>query len=159
MQIKVKKLHPTAELPIKATEHANGYDLTATNVDVDDYGNYVVHTHIAVEIPVGFVGLLFPRSSISKYPLRLANSVGVIDSDYRGEIMLKFKKDMDVQVSEFRKRYPELMSGKTQPSPCYNAFERCGQLLIVKAEIIDFVESDELSETARGDGGFGSTGA
>lgn len=144
MQIKVKKLHTSAHLPIKATEHANGYDLTCTDAGTDLYGNYVVHTDIAVEIPVGFVGLLFPRSSISKTDCRLANSVGVIDSDYRGEVVFKFRG--------------QTTATNWREAP-YKANERCGQLLIVKAEIIDFVEADELSETVRGTGGFGSTGA
>lgn len=147
MQIKVKKLKPEATLPIKATEHSNGYDLTVIGTDFDGL-NHVIHTGIAVEIPIGYVGLIFPRSSISKKHAMLSNSVGVIDSDYRGEVIAKFRSYnyAENQTVEF--------SGK---SP-YTVGERCCQLLIVKAEIVDFTEASELSETARGDGGFGSTG-
>ena len=94
---------------------------------------------LAVEIPEGHVGLLFPRSSVYKSGLTLTNSVGVIDSGYRGEIMMKF------QVSSI--------------SNMYKVGDRVGQLLIVPYPQVEFEEVDELSSTERGKGGYGSTGA
>jgi dUTP pyrophosphatase len=94
-------------------------------------------TGIAIEIPQGYVGLLFPRSSVSKTVLTLSNSVGVIDSGYRGSIMFKF-------------RYPE-------EGPVYEVGDRVGQIIIMPYPQISFEEVEELSETERGEGGFGST--
>ena len=93
MIIKVKKLHPDAVIPTYAKHGDAAMDLYATSVDYDKYGNLVCHTGLALEIPEGHVGLLFPRSSISKTALTLRNSVGVVDSGYRGEVMLKFDRE------------------------------------------------------------------
>ena len=115
-------------------------DLYATEVIKDKYGNYVYLTGVALEIPLGFVGLLFPRSSVSKTSLSLANSVGVVDSSYRGEIMLKFRHTGEA-------------------NPFYRAGDRVGQIMIMPYPKIEFIEAKELSTTDRGDGGFGSTGS
>ena len=115
-------------------------DLYAAEAMEDKYGNYVYLTGIALEIPAGFVGLLLPRSSVSKTSMALANSVGVIDSGYRGEIMLKYR-----QVGD--------------KNPIYRAGDRVGQLMIIPYPKVEFIEADELSTTDRGSGGFGSTGS
>ena len=96
-------------------------------------------TGIAVEIPPGYVGLLFPRSSVCKTGLSLANGVGVIDQDFRGSISFVFYKNMQCIVPYF-------------PG------DRIGQLVIVPIPAVEFVEAEELSETERGAGGYGSTG-
>lgn len=144
MNIKFKKLHKDAVTPIFSSEGAAGADLTAITekVDINLTGLTVSYdTGIAVEIPKGFVGLLFPRSSVStKTTLVLGNSVGVIDSDYRGSIQFKFK---DVARGQGKK---------------YQAGEKIGQLVIVPIPVISFTEVDELTNTQRGDGSFGSTG-
>lgn len=140
MKVRVKKLNENAVLPFKAHDTDAGFDLVATTMDVDEYGNIVYGTGLAFEIPKGYVGLLFPRSSIAKQDLRLTNCVGVIDSGYRGEVMMKFRKTKDLV------------------SIHYVAGERIGQLIIMPIPDIELVESDELSDSDRGEGGFGSSG-
>jgi dUTP pyrophosphatase len=144
MLIKVKRLHSSAIIPYYSRPGDAAMDLYATGVDYDDYGNLVCHTGLAMEIPEGHVGLLFPRSSISKTPLSLRNSVGVVDSGYRGEIMLKFDR-------EDRVLNPE--------ETIYKVGDRVGQIMIMPYPKVQFFEAQELSSTERGDGGFGSTGA
>ena len=139
MQIKFKKLRQEAVIPKRSTEGSAGYDLTAVHVE-SEKERLICYTGLAVEIPAGYVGLIFPRSSIHKTGLALANSVGVIDSDYRGEISFVF--------------YKEWPSFQTQ----YSNGDRVGQLMILPIPDLEFVEADSLSETERGTGGYGSTG-
>lgn len=143
MKVKIKKLHSDAVVPRYAKPGDAGLDLTAVSMKLDSSsaGREMVTFGIglAVEIPEGHVGLLFPRSSVYKSGLTLTNSVGVIDSGYRGEIMMKF------QVSSI--------------SNMYKVGDRVGQLLIVPYPKVEFEEVDELSSTERGKGGYGSTGA
>jgi dUTP pyrophosphatase len=141
MQVKVKKLHPDAVIPSYSKAGDAAMDLTAISVDKDEYGNAVYGTGLAIEIPEGHVGLLFPRSSNSKTDLYLTNHVGVIDSGYRGEIMFKYRGVRGLLDARI-----------------YAKNERVGQLMILPYPQIELVESDTLSETERGDGGFGSTG-
>mgnify|MGYP006379072781 FL=1 len=91
MQVKIKKLHDDAVIPSYAKHGDAGMDLTAISKQYDDHGNVCYGTGLAFEIPKGFVGLLFPRSSNTKKDLVLGNSVGVLDSGYRGEVVFKFK--------------------------------------------------------------------
>lgn len=140
VELKIKRLHPEAVIPSFAKHGDAGMDLTAVSQSVDADSNFVYHLGIAVEIPEGYVGLLFPRSSNSKKDLLLSNSVGVIDSGYRGELMVKFK----YTTPNFPKHY--------------EVGERVAQLVIMKLPFIDVVEVDELSSSERGEGGFGSTG-
>jgi dUTP pyrophosphatase len=141
MQVKIKRLNDTATIPVYSKPGDAGLDLTATTRDQDEYGNIVYGTGLAVEIPHGYVGLLFPRSSNSKKDLYLANHVGVVDSGYRGEIIFKFRP------------YKGLLN-----SSIYDIGDRIGQLMIIPYPVIELVESDNLSDTERGDDGFGSTG-
>ena len=143
MLVKVKRMHPNTIIPYYSRPGDAAMDLYATNVDYDKYGNLVCHTGLAMEIPEGHVGLLFPRSSISKTPLSLRNSVGVVDSGYRGEIMLKFDREDRT-----------LNNGET----IYKVGDRVGQIMIMPHPKIQFFEAQELSATERGEGGFGSTG-
>lgn len=140
MKVKVKKISEGAVLPTKAHATDAGYDLYADSKSVDEYGNAVYGTGIAVEIPKGYVGLVFPRSSIFKYALALSNAVGVIDSGYRGEIMAKFR----------RTQYCENE---------YQIGERIAQLIIIPYPEIEFELATELSDSDRGVGGYGSSGA
>lgn len=143
MVVKIKKLVENAVIPKYSKPGDAGLDLTATSVSFEK--NYVSYkTGLAVEIPEGFVGLLFPRSSNSKMDLILTNSVGVIDSGYRGEIELRYK----------------LVGNGTTPSVVgvYNIGDRVGQLIIIPYPIIEFEEVEELSVTERNTGGYGSTG-
>jgi dUTP pyrophosphatase len=141
MKVRFKKLVPGAVIPSYAKKGDAGMDLTAIDGRVtDDFHEY--KTGLAVEIPEGFVGLIFPRSSISKYDLALANSVGVIDSGYRGEILCRFKLINDMGI------YPTI----------YKFGEKIAQLIIMPIPEIEPEEVDELSDSDRGEGGFGHTG-
>lgn len=139
MEVRIKKLHPDAVIPTYAKDGDVGMDLTATSISLDPQGNVVYGTGLAFEIPYGYVGLVFPRSSLSRKDLVLSNSVGVIDSGYRGEVTFKFKRTKS-------------------PATGYEVGDRIGQIIIMPYPKIEFVESDELSETERGTGGYGSTG-
>lgn len=144
--LKVKKLVDKAVVPEYATPGAAGMDLVATSVDYkvsDTYDEiqYVEYgTGLALEIPEGYVGLLFPRSSVSNTDLMLANSVGVIDSDYRGEVKLRFR-EVGVLGS------------------IYKVGDRIGQIVFVPSINLPVTVVGTLSDSARGEGGFGSTGA
>lgn len=137
-KIRIKRLNDKAVIPAYSKPGDAGLDLTATSITYEDdlicYG-----TGIAIEIPTGFVGLLYPRSSVSKVDLSLSNSVGVIDSNYRGELIVKFRKT------------------KNQPKT-YLIGERVAQLIITPYVMVTLVDSEELSETSRGSLGFGSSG-
>lgn len=137
MLIKIKKLDENAQLPYKATGAAAGYDLFSVKYSFEEH-TVTYHTGIAVEIPEGYAGFLFPRSSVYKTGMHLANSVGVVDSDYRGELMLKY------YVNDWE--------------TIYEKGERCGQLVILPIPQYEFNVVEELSNTGRGEGGFGSTG-
>jgi dUTP pyrophosphatase len=122
-------------------------DLTAVSSTIDEHGNLVYGTGLSIEIPEGYVGLLFPRSSIAKTTVALSNSVGVIDSGYRGEIILKFK--------------PTLYAGESNEVTYikgYEIGERVGQIMIMPYPQVEFEEAEALTETERGSGGYGSTG-
>jgi dUTP pyrophosphatase len=141
MKVNIKKITADAVIPQYAKAGDAGLDLTAvwTSYDpktsVKSYG-----TGLSVEIPDGYVGLLFPRSSVHKFSLSLANCVGVIDSGYRGELIFKFRV---------------LGEGNNQS---YSKGDRVGQLLILPYPKIEFQEVKELGASDRGEGGFGSTG-
>ena len=145
MEVKIKKLHPDAVIPKYETTGSAGMDLTAVSKKHEGE-NVVYGTGIAVQIPDGYYADLRPRSSISKYDLVLANSVGTIDSDYTGELIFKFKP---TKGSDY-----EYEVGLNE----YQVGDRIGQIIIMPYPKIDFIEVDELEETERGNGGFGSTG-
>lgn len=140
MTVKIKKLCPEAILPVYAKKGDAGMDLTAISteiIDEDNYGYIEYRTGLAIEVPEGYVALMFPRSSCSDTGLILANSVGVIDSGYRGEIKCRFKAIPNT-------RY-------------YEEGERVAQLVILPYPQIEFEEVENLSKTERGEGGYGST--
>lgn len=150
MEVKIKKVHPDAVIPCYAKDGDAGLDLTATSMHYDEEGNVCYGTGLAFEIPKGYVGLIFPRSSICKKGILLSNSVGVIDSGYRGEVSFKFKPSM-VYLSALG-----LTVGKNDK--VYGVGERVGQIIIMPYPTIEFVEVEDLSETERGEGGYGSSG-
>ena len=162
LDVKIMKLVEEAVIPQYSLEGDAGLDLTATFRSYDEFGNVVYHTGIAMEIPKGYVGLLFPRSSNAKQQLLLSNSVGVIDSGYRGEVMLKFKSS----ASSFSlKSLFKLIFNPDAYLTIINNFkisyyvgERIGQIIILPYPQIEFEEAEELSETERGNGRYGSTG-
>jgi dUTP pyrophosphatase len=150
MQIRIKKLHPDAVIPSYSAIGDAGMDLVATSATISDDGLYIEYgTGVSIEIPEGYVGLLFARSSVSKTSLILANHVGVVDSGYRGEIKLRFK---DLLMSQ--NENGELFGSEL----AYEVGNKIGQIMILPYPQIEFVESLDLSDTVRGEGGFGSTG-
>lgn len=155
MKIKIKKLTDSAVIPKYAKQGDAGLDLTAVSKDYDGNGNTVYKTGVAIEIPDGFVGLLFPRSSNASTDLRLTNSVGVIDSGYRGEIIFKFRNDNFSSMNMLLKN--DLVNGQIDFSNEYEVGDRVGQILILPYPQIEFELSENLTETERNEGGFGST--
>ena len=138
--MKIKLLNKQAVLPKRAHESDAGYDLTATSrIDDSERGIITYGTGIAIQIPNGYVGLLFPRSSVYKTGLSLCNAVGVLDSGYQGEIMFKYR------IVDDRLNH-------------YKPGDRIGQLVIVPILTPELEIVDELDATDRGSGGFGSTG-
>ena len=141
--VRFKKLTKTAMTPTKGSTFAAGYDLYAdTTQDIEIQPGDVVpfYAGIALEIPDGYFGAIYPRSGLAtKYGLRLPNCVGIIDSDYRGNIGVPLRNDSDRAVTVV-------------------AHERIAQIVIQKCPEVLFYESDELTETDRGAGGFGSSG-
>jgi len=142
MKVNIKKLNPNAVIPAYAKSGDAGMDLTAIDLEYDKtYDCFIYKTGLAVEIPEGYVGLIFPRSSNRKTGAYMANHVGVIDSGYRGEIMVTFKN------RDFH--------NWTAP---YEVNDRIAQLIILPYPNIEFNVVFDLSETERGEGGHGSTG-
>ena len=164
MKVKIKKLNKNAVIPKYANFGDAGMDLIATHIIYDEYGNVVYGTGLAFEIPKGYVGLIFPRSSNSKQDLLLSNSVGIIDSGYRGEILFKFKptvsivSDKDEPNIEFEWIPEEMSINFANDFKHYQKGDRIGQIIILPYPEIEFEEVQELSETERGEDGFGSTG-
>jgi dUTP pyrophosphatase len=144
LKIKIKKLSKNSVLPTYSKDGDAGMDLVAASKYYDNNGNIVYGTGLAFEIPKGYVGLLFPRSSNAKKDLLLSNSVGVLDSGYRGEVMFKFKST--------------LWQGSYGFGYSYEIGDRIGQIIILPYPQIEFEEAEELLESERNTGGFGSTG-
>ena len=139
LPVKFKKVYEDAVLPYYGTEESAGLDCTVYSSEYLKNSNIVkYYLGFAVEIPKGYVGLIFPRSSVYKCNITMSNCVGVIDSDYRGEVTAMF--------------YTNLLSNP------YKEGERCCQLIIIPYPKIEVIEATELSETKRGTGGYGSTG-
>lgn len=158
MQLKVKKLHPDAHLPRYATDGAGCFDLHVIGtpdrfrVEPLEPGEAVrFRTGLAFEVPAGHVMLIFSRSGHGfNNDVRLSNCVGVIDSDYRGEVMVKLRND---QGNTLGINHAELTMLAINPG------DRIAQALVLPIPRVELVEVDALSETARGAGGFGSTGS
>ena len=143
MKIRIKKLNENAILPTYGTEFSAGadlYNLPDNELTVPAHSTVMIHTGLSVEIPEGYCGLIFARSGLaSKRGLAPANKVGVVDSDYRGEWMVAIHNHSDSDA--------KIEGG-----------ERVAQMVIVPYLKAEFELADELSDTARGAGGFGSTG-
>jgi len=138
MDVKFKKLNDKAQIPFHAHRGDAGMDLTATSLNkTPNYWEY--GTGLSMQIPRGSVGLVFPRSSISKKDQFLKNSVGVIDSGYRGEILIR-------------------MSIPHLGAPSYDVGDRVAQIIIMNIPWLDISEITDLDESERGSEGFGSSG-
>lgn len=154
MKVKIKKLNDKAIIPKYATQGDAGLDLVAIEENhEEDYIEY--STGLAIEIPEGYMGLIFPRSSNSKQDLLLCNSVGVIDSSYRGEILVRYKRIVNPIHHADIKDLAVVTAHCFQKH--YKVGDRVAQLIILPYPQIEFEEVKDLSETERGSGGFGST--
>lgn len=142
-QVRLKKLNKTAIIPTYGTEFSAGADLYAcleNAVTIKPGETYLVKTGIAMEVPVGYAGLIYARSGLaSKKGLAPANKVGVVDSDYRGEVMVALHNHGTVEAM-------------VEPG------ERIAQMVITPYLVAEYMEVDQLEDTLRGAGGFGSTG-
>lgn len=142
MQINIKRKNKNAKLPTQAYEGDAGWDLYAVDkrvVDEGDFGYIEYGTGWAFEIPEGHVGLLYPRSSISKTGMILANSVGVCDSLFRGEVTFRFKPIPNTKH--------------------YDIGDKIGQMIVMPYPKVTFQEVDELSQSERNENGYGSSGS
>lgn len=141
--IKIKKINENAIIPTRGSEYAAGYDLYACvekPITIPSHCTKKIGTGLAIEIPEGYFGAIFARSGLAtKQGLRPANCVGVCDSDYRGEYIIALHNDTDEAKL--------IMPG-----------ERVAQLVVMPFLEVEFNEVNELENTKRGDGGFGSTG-
>lgn len=141
MKVKIKKLKSTAVIPTYAKPGDACMDLTATSLHYDDVKGFVYGTGLAMEIPEGYEGVIRPRSSICKTDAYITNSPGTVDAGYRGEVMVVFKNN----------------DPNNRNAP-YKIGDRIAQIKIQEVIPVEFIEVDELSETERGEGGYGSTG-
>ena len=141
--VNIKKLDENATIPTYGSEYAAGFDLYGVNTEqitIKAHETVLVKTGLAMEIPIGYAGMIFARSGLaSKKGLTPANKVGVVDADYRGEIMVA-------------------LHNHTNSDQTIEAKERIAQMVIMPFAVANFIEVDELSDTDRGSGGFGSTG-
>ena len=168
INVNIKKLVPEAVIPTYAHPGDAGMDVTAVSMNVTD--KYIEYgTGLSFELPEGYVMLIFPRSSVSKYDLSLANAVGVLDSGYRGELKLRFKRNYRIENvpsedSDFKATTTSIVNlgyaNEYQLNACnwYNVGDKIGQIMILPYPTINFTQVDDLSDTERGSGGFGSTG-
>ena len=143
MEVKVKKLKENAIIPTRGSQESAGYDLYACCDDViiiDPHNTVKIGTGLSIQPPKGYFGAIFARSGLAtKQGLRPANCTGVCDQDYLGEYIVALHNDSN---------YPEVI----------NPTDRIAQLIFLPYQNVDFNEVDELGNTERGDGGFGSTG-
>ena len=143
MKINIKKLNENAIIPTRGSSQAAGYDLyacTSTPIVIAPHETVMIGTGLAIETPQGYASLILARSGLaSKQGIAPANKIGLVDSDYRGEVKVALHNHSNV-------------------SQMINPMERIAQLMIVPYLAVEFNEVDELSETERGEGGFGSTG-
>ncbi len=170
MKLKIKRLSKEAVLPSYAHQGDAGLDLTATSRVFDEFGNVSYGTGLAISVPEGHVGLLFPRSSNCKKDLLLSNAVGVLDSSYTGEVFFKYKPSavfFDKTEAPEGKLGSDTLSAETIELPIkenrmttqiYEIGDRIGQLIIIPYPTMEIEEVEELPITERGTDGWGSTG-
>ena len=145
VEVKIKKLNENAVIPTRGSEYAAGYDLYACmdsneSILIKPHQTVKIHTGIAMKLPAGYFGAVFARSGVAtKRGLRPANCVGVCDEDYIGEVIVALHNDSNVE---------QMVVGG----------ERIAQYVVIPYQTVAFTEADELEETERGAGGFGSTG-
>jgi dUTP pyrophosphatase len=142
LKIKFKKKDATSKLPVKGSLHAACYDVYVHKITIERPNKMILGLGFSTEIPEGYKGVVVPRSSISKENWVLANSIGIIDADYRGEWMMVFRCLGEMIY---------------HPLP-FGVGDRCGQIYFEEITPFEIEEVEDLSDTERGEGGFGSTG-
>lgn len=140
LKVKIKELYADVKLPIKGSLHAACYDVYAHSITAMEDGKIKVGLGFATEIPIGWKGIIVPRSNLTKYRLVMNNSIGVIDSDYRGEWMVIFT------TIDYRCTFP------------YEIGDRVAQIYFDRVEEVELSKVAEIASSDRGEGGFGSTG-
>jgi dUTP pyrophosphatase len=160
MQINFKVLHQNAKMPFRGSKHAAGYDLFCSSMR--RAGDIIIcGTGLAVEIPRGYFGGIYARSSIYLAGWEKVGGVTVVDSDYRGEVFVLFRDTYRQQPRTDKIRDYLMQSGqadKVEMLRPYAVGDRIAQLVLQPCSVLKFVQCEELSKTARGDGGYGSTG-
>lgn len=170
MKLKIKRLSKEAVLPSYAHKGDAGLDLTATSRIYDEFGNVSYGTGLAISVPKGHVGLLFPRSSNCKKDLLLSNAVGVLDSSYTGEVFFKYKPSAvffdygqapegKLGINTDESDTVALPNNKNlMNTQVYEIGDKIGQLIVIPYPTMEIEEVEELSVTERGENGWGSTG-
>ena len=149
VHVKLKKLHPNASVPKQATEYAGGWDVTATTIEQKEKDFVICKLGFALEIPEGFKLTLVPRSSLTGTKWILQNSPGLGDADYRGEYQYRFRAiPSGISLRGADLTYPEFP---------YKEGDRIGQVYIEQMVYSHFEIVDNLDDTVRGEGGYGST--
>lgn len=149
MKLKFKKLHKDAQIPKQGTEFSGGWDVTATSIETEGYDFAICKLGFALEIPNGYKLTLVPRSSLTKTKWILQNTPGLGDSDYRGEYQFRFRALPEtVSLISANLMYPEFP---------FKEGDRIGQIYLEEVIPLEFEVVDELEESVRGEGGFGST--
>lgn len=151
MNIKIKRTHPDAVIPKYARQGDAGLDLTAVTLGFDRDGNIVYGTGLAFEIPEGYYGQIQSRSSLTQYDRTMLNTPAIIDSGYRGEVLIKFRPALVFEEDEFA-------TGISEDARIYSKGDRIAQLIILPYPKVEFTEVSELIPTERGTLGYGSTG-
>lgn len=149
VELKIKKLTKTAKLPIRGTTGAGCYDFFVDRIERVAPDKVTVYLGLAVEVPEGYSLMIKPRSSFGHKNWVQQNSPAEIDSDYRGEIMIKYQA-FPIETAGLHLSYPDFI---------YNIGDRCAQGRLEKLVGEELIEVDELGSTERGTGGFGSTGS
>lgn len=153
VNVKIKKLSPESQIPFYATDGSAGMDITAISVEYDsEHDRYIYHTGLAFQLPAGYFMYIMPRSSNTKTEGIMLNSPGLLDTDYRGELLVCYKNRTAKQLLG-----EEFVANPMAYAP-YTVGARIAQIMILPYPKINFIETDELDETNRGSGGFGSTG-
>ena len=165
MKVKIKKLHPNAVIPKQATELAGGWDVTCTEILQESSDFVICKLGFALQLPIGYRVILVPRSSFTKTKWVLQNTPGLGDADYLGEYQYRFRA-IPIGIKEYNKTvyesfgcsYDEKVIEFTYQKFPYNIGDRIGQIYLEEVIPLEFEEVEELSDTERGDGGYGSTG-
>jgi dUTP pyrophosphatase len=163
MEINYKKINEKAKAPYKKIDIDAGFDLYATSINKTN--KYIEYgTGLVFEIPEGYVGLLFPRSSVTKEDLMLKNAVGVVDASYRGEVKFRYINAVhdlvqyNVQYDEYMTNEQIKLTSVDRYLDHYEIGDRCGQIIFMEIPKIKLIEATELSDTERGTGGYGHSG-